>query len=109
MALDRSTQALAFLVVVAKHAGDGRLEFGQHVEGFCLGDIARVNHPLDARRVEQLNDAAHVLQVVVGVADDTDAHGRLARSSAQTFSRTWIAQALPRPITCVRPMRASGT
>ena len=52
------------------------MEVGEHIEGLGLGDVPRVDHPVDSRCIEQLDDAADVAQVVVGVADDADSHGR---------------------------------
>src|SRR5690606_16975907 len=83
------------------------------------GDVAGVDHVLDARRVEQLDDPPDVRQEIVRIADDADPHRgagdarreRPLRShrAQEAFSRMWIAQALPRPITWVMPSRAPST
>ena len=114
------------LVVVAEHADQRCLERGEGVDRLAAGHVAGVDHALDARRVEQLDDPLDVGQAVVGVADDADAHGGKTRRGRPTgappslrtrvrpgryaaFSRMWIAQALPRPITWVMPNFAPWT
>ena len=84
-------QALALQVIVAENAVQGRFEVGEDVQGLGLGDVAGVNDALDAGSVEQFNDPGNVLQVVVGVADDANAHGTSGACAsrlqdAQTFS-----------------------
>jgi hypothetical protein len=117
---DGGLERFALLVVVAEHAVHGHAAGGEHLQGLRLGDVAGVDHPLDAGIVEQLDDAGDVAHVVVGVADDADAHGTEAASAAPegapefggrayAFSRMWMPQALPRPMTWVMPMRAPST
>lgn len=103
-------------VVVAVDPEEGHAHPGQRLERRAPGDVAGVDDPIDARSGEDLDDAGDVPPVVVGIADDTDPQGTAGARpgsfdvpEAQTFSRTWIAQALPRPITWVRPSRAPST
>ena len=62
------------VVVVAEHAGERRLKLGEGAQGLCLSDVSRVDDSLDACLREELDDAPHVREVVVRVADDADAH-----------------------------------
>ena len=71
---DRCGEGIPFLIVVAIDAPQRRMKPAEHVEGFCLGDVAGVDDPLDAVAVKQLDDSANVFQIVVGVADNADFH-----------------------------------
>ena len=66
----------------------------------------RVDDVVHTGAVQQFDDASDVGEVVVGVAHHPDAHGPARQA---TFSSTWIAHALPSPMTCVSPRRAFGT
>ena len=80
---DGRFQRFAFLIVVAEHAPQRRFEAGERVDRFRLSDVAGVDHALDARGIEQLDDAPDVLEIVVGVADDADAHGKKKQKRPQ--------------------------
>ncbi|HMA24377.1 MAG TPA: hypothetical protein VKP00_10295 [Gemmatimonadaceae bacterium] len=71
---NRGFQRVAFLIVVAEHTPQRRLQRGERVDGFRLSDVAGVNDALDARRVEEFDDLRDVREVVVGVSDDADTH-----------------------------------
>ena len=71
---DGPLQGLAFLVVVAENAVEGRGQAAKHLQRLGLGDVASVEHGVHTGLVHQLDDAPAVLEVVVGVADDADAH-----------------------------------
>ncbi len=55
----------------------------KNIQGFCLSDITRVNDTIDSRLVEQLNNAAYVLEVIVGIADNADFHCYGAKTGHQ--------------------------
>ena len=69
--LERLTLAV---IVVAEHSGERRLKLGEGAQGLGLSDVSRMDDPLDACLREQLDDASHVREVIVRVADDADAH-----------------------------------
>ena len=107
VARDRGAQGVALEVVVAEHAVERRRQPGEHVEGLGLGDVPGMDHALDARRVQELDDAAHVREMIVGVAHYADAHAptlaarrprRLARGAPGPAAqrRRWQAGVLLR-------------
>ena len=53
---NRCVQRIAFLIVVAEHTPQRCVEPRESVDGFCLRDVAGVDHAVDARCVEQLDD-----------------------------------------------------
>ena len=79
MALHGGVKLVALLIVVAVDAAKRYPQAGKNIQGFGLGDVAGVDDVLDAMGVEQLDDPADVLQIVVGVADDADLHHKKGR------------------------------
>ena len=72
--VDRGLERVSLQVVVAEDAEERRVKGRQRVERLCLGDVAGVDDPVDARVIEQFHDPGHVLHVIVGVAEDSDPH-----------------------------------
>ena len=72
--VDGTHQAVAFLVVVAVYPIQRHRKACEYIQRLRLGNVARMDHPLNARRIEELNDALHVFEVVVGIADDANFH-----------------------------------
>jgi hypothetical protein len=61
-------------VVVSEDRMKRGLEAREHLERLWLGNVASVDDALDAGRVQELHHAGDVREVVVGIADDADAH-----------------------------------
>src|SRR5262245_37802577 len=52
-----------------------------------LSDIAGMDDAVDTRHIEQFDDSRDVLEIVVRVADDADAHKRKSRSVPERIRR----------------------
>jgi hypothetical protein len=79
MSVESFRQSRLATTVLAEYTHESRFEGTEHRECPGLGDVTRVNHALDSRTVDQLDDARHVPHVVVGIAHDSDAHASVRR------------------------------
>jgi hypothetical protein len=55
------------------------VQFGKLIQGLRLADVPCVNHSFYRMIIEELNDLAHIFQVVVGITDDSDSHKYLSK------------------------------
>ena len=69
VSLSRSGQ-----IVVPEDAEQGNLEFGEALQDFGLGDVARVNDSFHRSGTKELNDAIDVGQLIMSVSYDADSH-----------------------------------
>ena len=67
-------QRFAFEIVVAEDATQWCAQSGEGMQGLCLGDVACVDRVFEFAAIEYLDNAFDVCEMVVGVADDADAH-----------------------------------
>jgi hypothetical protein len=66
MLLDRAFESLTFLIVIAENTKKWSIQIGKYVQGFRLADVPGVYHSLHRMVIEELNDFAHIFEVVVG-------------------------------------------
>jgi hypothetical protein len=69
-------QLLAQYVVIAVHAKEWGIETSETIECRRPGDVSGMHDAIDTGPVQDLHDARYVSRIVVGIADDTDPHGR---------------------------------
>ena len=84
MLRDRAFESLALLIVIAEYTKERCRQIGKDIQGFRLADVPGVYHSLHRMVIEELNDLANVLEVVVGIADDADSH--------KSLSKRWLYQ-----------------
>jgi hypothetical protein len=72
-------KGLAFLIVIAEYTKEWCVQFGKLIQGLRLADVPCVNHSFYRMIIEELNDLAHIFQVVVGITDDADSHKYLSK------------------------------
>ena len=67
-------QGVAFLIIVAKHAGHGRIQLSKYTDGFGLRDVTGMDHVIYVCCVKQFNNLSDVFQIIVGIADHANTH-----------------------------------
>jgi len=89
----RRFERIPLKVVVAIDAKERCLKAAERIKRLCLGDVACMNDAIDTRIVEEINDAPDILQVVMRVADDTDAQMSAPLRSGGFLENVYAASA----------------